>query len=60
MSQAELVALVAVVVFVLIGLPLMVCRQNEYAQYVQECEKKKKIPLDYRSWKASTGRGGIA
>lgn len=51
--------LIIVLVFCIVGLPLAIMRQNDYAEYVKECEKKGRLPMDYTSWKKSTGRGGL-
>lgn len=51
--------LIFVLVFVFIGLPMMIIRQNDYAKYVEECEKSNRFPMDYNSWKKATRRGGL-
>lgn len=51
--------LIIVLVFCIVGLPVAIMRQNDYAEYVKECEKKGRLPMDYTSWKKSTGRGGL-
>lgn len=51
--------LIFVLVFIFIGLPMMIIRQNDYAKYVEECEKSNRFPMDYNSWKKATRRGGL-